>query len=995
MNNSPKMKMGIFLKAVLKEKAELENDPLFKLFNTIEEINDVLNLPLFTKYLYLNMNEVESILYDKEEVLNMDKKDEKKDLSFFFYLFLLIKHEPDIVNYIYSFDFIKEINSKKKNNNNYLRNIIISKINLTLITNFKDFDDNEHDQQQEEQIGKLTKENEEEIDRNMKLIEYMDLNLTKKSIKDNKIDELYIEIIIQLIKNDKLSDYEFSFNIISQLDFEKIDLNEIMFAKLSNVLNSKDKNVEKYFIYNYIDLLDEKIVDFHYILLKYILKSSVYIYQIPFLLKIHKNIIKIIKSNIYELIYKGVPSQEKGTNKLEYVLEKYSDLLYYFNKYLDLKLSLKEEQKNNNELKLELKNKKDNLNRLKKEVNNKSTKPRTGQTGKIKSLRIGEREEFDPVKDILSRLFQYSIFLIHTNEKGNEPYIIIDKILLGKGKIEIKEDVLKEIEKETTNENYKFFLNFIHQIKIRIKNEFICNYCLKIKLEFEIDENERLNEQSYYNISCIYTFYNPIDKSKKIFRDNDILNSETNSTLNGFSYMIDEINDELFESLEYKCDENKNITELKNNNINSNIKISHDSRQNNIYSINSDNNNSYESSNKSLIQKENVSTKPFTDYEYFNKEAEEEVIVAPIKIINDKDSLSDFLIELNSGDFISFGKDNKLIGYDHKYNRYVITKLDECIYNISEKNPDDEKINEIIVCCVSNIYLIKVKDNKCISSQKIQISQMNYFLCSELKKDHYVISGETSTIYCVDIFTDKNKKPLSLNYKKINNDIYRSGIKINDNIIALTSNSIMKHGKDNLSLYNFAKEKEETKKIFGYSYFYGTNGLSLMNIKGKLILLCACKKYFPEQKNGIVIIDLSTTNKDILEEYFDTDNFEVNCFKPILDVKNKSMDKNGEINEFVGTEYFFVGGFDEEKGEAVIQLYKAYYDNEENKISIEYLQDIEFDFKWHSIFKGQGSIISIQQSKINGNILVNCSSGNIYLFTKPNIQYYLKETDIK
>ena len=75
-----------------------------------------------------------------------------------------------------------------------------------------------------------------------------------------------------------------------------------MLIQLSNVLNSNDKNVEKYMIINYNDLLNNKIVNFHYILLKYILKSSVFIYQIPFLLKINKNIKKIINDNYYKLI---------------------------------------------------------------------------------------------------------------------------------------------------------------------------------------------------------------------------------------------------------------------------------------------------------------------------------------------------------------------------------------------------------------------------------------------------------------------------------------------------------------------------------------------------------------------------------------------------------------------------------------------------------------------------------------------------------------------
>ena len=959
-------------------------DPIFKLLSNQSEIDDLLNLPNFTKCLYLNAQKVHDVLYDSEEVINVDNKHKERDLSFYFYLFLLIIHNPDYVDYKYSFDFIKEINNKKKNNNNnYLSNIIISKIILALITNFEGFDECDDNKHQEE-MRALVKENTETINKNINLIEDMNLNLTQKFIIDNKVDQIYIEIIIQLIKNDKLSDYEFSFNIISELNFEQIDLNEKMLIQLSNVLNSNDKNVEKYMIINYNDLLNNKIVNFHYILLKYILKSSVFIYQIPFLLKINKNIKKIINDNYYKLILQKPQNQEIDEERLEYVLEKYSDLFYYFKKYK--KLDIIEDKINNNELEPWEKNKKDDLNHLNKEVYHNSTKSETNEIKRDEP----EMVKYDPETDIQNRLFQYSIFIFHTNKKGMEPYIIIDKILIGKSKIEIKENVLNKLENSNKlNENYKSFLNFLNQIKNSIGNEFQYNYCLKIKLQFEIDEDEPLNEQSIYNISCHYIFYNPIDKSKKTFKDDNIL---INSTLNGFSYMIEEINDESFKLLEYEYEENnQKITKLENYAFFSNINQRQQREQNYNYSEYNDNSD-YSSNNLSSQNENNNTTKPCTNNEYFNIEAEEEEILVPIKVINNiKDHPSNFFMELNNGDFISYTKNNILIVFDHKYNNHEIKNLDEQIYNISEKKSWSE--TEIIVCCVNNIYLINIKDNKLDSLKKVQISQMNCFLCYELKKDHYVISGETSTIYCIDIFTKKKKQKLqSSNCKTINNNVFRSGIKISDNIVALTSNSVMKNGQDNLSLYNI--EKNETKKIFGYSYFYGTNGLSLMSIKGRKILLCACKKYYPEQKNGIVILDLSTINgENISERYFDTGNFEVNCFKPILDVKNKTMVKYGEENsQYTETEFFFAGGFDEEKGEAIIQLYKAYYDNEEDNIWIEYLQDIEF--KSHKIFKGEGSITSIQQSKINGNILANSSDGNIYLFSKPNIQYYLEDLEM-
>ena len=37
----------------------------------------------------------------------------------------------------------------------------------------------------------------------------------------------------------------------------------------------------------------------------------------------------------------------------------------------------------------------------------------------------------------------------------------------------------------------------------------------------------------------------------------------------------------------------------------------------------------------------------------------------------------------------------------------------------------------------------------------------------------------------------------------------------------------------------------------------------------------------------------------------------------------------------------------------------------------------------------KGPVTSIIQSNITGNILVSCFDGNIYLFTPPNLDYYI------
>ena len=1042
-------KIRLYRETALNKESKVNNDPIFKILFQLDEIQNITNLPNFTKYLYFNRKTINDILYEKEEVIYVDNRLKDKELSFYFYLTSLIEYSPDIINYKYSFEFIKEINKLKAVENNYFRNIIISKIVCKLIDNFKGFDDY-GENVDENEINEIENKNKELIKKNIKLIKEFDLN--EKFILDNNIDDIYIEIIIQLIKDDKLSNYEYSKNIISQLNLENIDLNENMIDKLSKILDSKVENVQKYIIVDLNNLLDNEKINFHYILLKYIIKNSIYIYHIPFLLKNHKNIIKIINSNIDKL--KTIHTEDQYIERLEYILKKYLVLYYYYNK-LNPKEKLihinKSEITNvNNENNTNSENNENNTNSEKNEnntisENNKNNINRDSKKQTIKrksTTEIKEDNESKQNKKLIKYnneneneiqnfffLLKNSIFVLHTNEKGKKPYIIYDHIFIGKNKIEINENKLKAIEEEnksspTPNESYSRFLKFLDVIKKRIQNEFTHNYCLKIELIFQNDNSN--NQNNIYDISCNYILYNPLNNKKSSFKDDNILINYTN--LEGFSYMMYEINNESFKELKYEFTEsNQKETVLKYQKKNSQMnlkqeKITNYPTINNNKKIDNTNQNSQKnistkcSAENNIINKKadkedstnqnnqkNISTKCSTEFGNIYKEADKEEILTHIKIINSDNNNNNsennnnnkkdiynssyYIIQLSNGCFISYGKDNKLIVYNQYYN--IIGKkedLGEYIYNISERQSDSENMIEIIVCCLKNIYLIKLnkKDLNFSKQFPIQIPNMSCFLCLETQKNQYIASGETSTIYCENIFKDEKVKPST---NKISNNVYRSGIKINDKIIALTSNSIIKNGKDNLSIFN--TETKKIKKICEYSYVYDINGLSVMNIKGKKLLLCACKKYNPEQYNGILVVNLSNINNEIIsEKFFDTDNFEVTCFRPILNIKNNNME---EIEE---TEYFLVGGFDSEKGEGIIRFYKAFCDTEENDFSIEYLQDIEFIYNDNDKFRGfEGSITCIEQSKINGNILITCSKPQIYLFSKPNLEYYTDVTE--
>ena len=105
------------------------------------------------------------------------------------------------------------------------------------------------------------------------------------------------------------------------------------------------------------------------------------------------------------------------------------------------------------------------------------------------------------------------------------------------------------------------------------------------------------------------------------------------------------------------------------------------------------------------------------------------------------------------------------------------------------------------------------------------------------------------------------------------------------------------------------------------------NGLELMpklNKENKYrILLCACKKYKKGQRNGILLVNPQMEEeKDIEHPFYDTDNLEVYCFCSIL---YETDGNNIETRKIVDSNYFLVGGFDNELREIKIYLYKINY----------------------------------------------------------------------
>ena len=80
------------------------------------------------KFIYFNRNWFHNILYEKEELIKIEFEEQKRNLYYNFYLNLLIKEDPEIINYTYSLYFIKKINIERKKTSQKYKLIMLSKI---------------------------------------------------------------------------------------------------------------------------------------------------------------------------------------------------------------------------------------------------------------------------------------------------------------------------------------------------------------------------------------------------------------------------------------------------------------------------------------------------------------------------------------------------------------------------------------------------------------------------------------------------------------------------------------------------------------------------------------------------------------------------------------------------------------------------------------------------------------------------------------------------
>ena len=893
INNELSKKLYLVCFASLNNKIKLNNDPipfLLKEFSEIEPLFDMNNL---TKILYFNIKTIHKILYDFDQIIHINDN-MSKNLSFNYYLSLLIVADSELINYEFSKNYINLFNEMKKLEGNQYFNLINSKITLELINNFKNSTSGE-ESEDENFVEKLEKENREDIKNNLYILADIQLKLSEEDIYERNVEKLYVDIIIGLIKSNKLCDFEYSYNIFKQLEFENIDIQFLesknLFNLIEETLNTNNEYIKNNIINNFNDINNISKINFHYFLLKFIFKNSLYIYNISFLFQTHKKIIEILK--LKEYITFAITNQ-MYIDRIDYIIKKLCDLDYYY------------------------------------------------ETEYLNKRKSKENENITIIKSSILKKSKI-IFYISINKKIFPEITKIECIYEEEKKINLNEMLKLQKNngenKSKLNINFELFLNYLCSCKSIIenqKNNFQFNYNFKLYLEF----TKNLSESNIYNINVEYNVQeHPFYKLDIGTSDENILIKKYNeleglfSLLKRINFQIDLENDKFKETLLKTA-----VFCSKKESIDTSIK------------------------DLDKIFTSNVIDEIEMNYQILSFE----------KLIFKHEKSVKFFLALKNGYYFSCGNDIQMVLYDEDFNELTkITNLEDILYNIIENNNNENSI-ELFATYGKSIYIINInKNNFEVETKKYEVPNMKTLFCERVNNNDYILGGINCTMKINELFNyEKDEKKFS---KIIDNFSTRNSLIINDKFIALTSNELIPNGTNLLTICDLIKDKNKYY-INDYSFNLSENSMFLIKFEdGINILLCACKKYKSNQSNGILLVDINSLKEENIKyKYYVTNNFIPYCFCQLY-----------------SSIFIFIGGFNLDKRRGEINLYKIVNENINELI---FVQNIEiFDDEYNNFYGIDMPINSIIQIKDSGKIIVTSINGYIFLFSKPNLDYYNKK----
>ena len=532
------------------------NNPIFKLLSNLQEIESILNLNEndSIRFLYFNRIKSHSILYDNEEVINIKLINENDKLDFYIYLCFLIEENLSVVNYIYSINVIKKINDMQTRiKNEKIQKLIMSKIIIVLINNYEQ-SDNEEDTDSTD-LNSLKNFNMEIINDNIK--ELNQYNINKNNFLSKKLEEIYSEIIKYLIINNKLDDSEFTNNILKQINLKYIYITKVMFDEIAKLLKSENDYIKDYVIKEYNDLFDLKKINFYYILIRYILKITFYIYEIPFLLETMIKIKTLIKQNISSLGH-SIKQNRPYKDKIEFVLKAFIEYKYYYDKSIKAiraNANANTSQQNSNASNQVNISNRSNNNYYGNSININNSESSSGffSNSSYKRAKEDSGRNFDsfteePVNQFEEFEKKYRneiIFQILQNSSFKYEFKIINKqvtfncisIIINGQNVQKTYDEIKDITSDNRNllNNFLKFKEFLEFFENKIQSSYKNKFTFEVTLKFESNSVKL----SIFQVDCIYILQ--INGEEPIeFKDSDIFNNELRENL---FLLLNEINE--------------------------------------------------------------------------------------------------------------------------------------------------------------------------------------------------------------------------------------------------------------------------------------------------------------------------------------------------------------------------------------------------------------------------------------------------------------------
>ena len=502
------------------------------------------------EYLYLNKERIHIILYNEDENITINSEMMKK-FSDYYYLYFLIRAE-ELLNYKYEYRLLSELKEKVNIEKSPIKKIIFSKILLCLIKNFNEIYGDE--------FGDKCEEMEEDcknwINSEKHSLKKYNINLDLDKLADDgvEIDDIYINILISLIKNNKLNDSQDTLNILSELEIKDLRLNKKIYNGLKPIFNEND--LKKYLISSYSDLINNEIITFYRMLFVYILKSSDYIFNIQFFIDLRTKIIGLVKTNI------GILCNDLKKGKSQDNIIKLEEVLPYFINLESYKQRYKKENKqstlksNNNNQSVQgsgMSNFKSNQSSESQSnlgsssygnpFDNSSAKKRE-PSDPLNQPNFNDNEQDERKKEQAYQILKKSKFSMDISYKKGQREADITYSSIAYGEVEntdksqtVEITDIKSIkaDDEILNSNYEKFLQYLNQIEKDIKIKYKKEKKINIIITFSMT-NDSLERSENYKINCNYNINDENRKGERDFTDEDFLNKVN---YEGLSYMID------------------------------------------------------------------------------------------------------------------------------------------------------------------------------------------------------------------------------------------------------------------------------------------------------------------------------------------------------------------------------------------------------------------------------------------------------------------------